>query len=125
MDSEVDKKCNCNAKKAAKLWRASIALYELLCTLSPEESEFIDAILYDERKFFFPKISGNGTSGVREAAYELLILFSLATGKPHPGETYEVRQSRQRGKRTGTKENPIFQNFVCALLLLPKWSADG
>lgn len=104
-------------KNGAALLRATFELYEVLGNLNNDEGKLIDEILGDKSALVFGKISGEGLHGLRRTAYELVLLFSLVTGKPHPGYPYEARQLRQRGRRPGTKKDSIFQNFVCALLI--------
>ena len=113
-------------KKGTTLLRAARALYEVLGTLNDDEREFIDGILGDKSEFaVFTKISGRRLSGLEDTAYELVLLFSLVTGAPHPGYPYERRRRRQRGKTPGTLKDSIFQNFVCALLIFTRRSRGG
>jgi hypothetical protein len=107
-------------KNGAPLLRAALAIYEVLGNLNKDERDFVEGILADKSEFLFGRISGEGIHGLRHTAYQLVLLFSLATGKPHPGYLYEARQRRQRGKRPGTKKNSIFQNFVCALIIFTR-----
>ena len=113
-------------KKGAPLLRAAVAIYELLGNLTKDERDFIEGVLADKSEFLFGRISGEGLPGLRYTAYQLVLLFSLATGKPHPGYPYEARQRRrQRGKRPGTKKDAIFQNFICALIIFTRRARGG
>jgi hypothetical protein len=104
-------------KNGAALLRAALELYEVLGNLNNDDGKLIDEILGDKSALALGKISGEGLHGLRRTAYELVLLFSLVTGKPHPGYPYEARQLRHRGRRPGTKKDSVFQNFVCALLI--------
>ena len=113
-------------KKSTTLLHAARALYEVLGTLNGKERELVEEILGDESEFIvFNKISGRRLGELKYAAFQLVLLFSLITGAPHPGYPYEGPRPRQRGKRSGTLKDLIFQNFVCAFLIFTKRSRGG
>jgi hypothetical protein len=108
-------------KKGTALLRAARALYEVLGTLNTDERQFLDRLLGDESEFsVFNKISGRRLGELKFTTYQLVLLFSLVTGAPHPGYPYEGPRLRRRGKSPGAAKDSIFQNFVCALLILTR-----
>ena len=106
-------------EKGTALLRAARALYEVLGTLNTDERRFLERLLGDELDFnVFSKISGRRLGELKFTTYQLVLLFSLVTGAPHPEYPYEGPHPRRRGKTRGTVKDLIFQNFVCALLIL-------
>jgi hypothetical protein len=113
-------------EKGTALLRAARALYEVLGILDTDEREFLQRILGDESEFnVFYRISGRRLGELKSVTYQLVLLFSLVTGTPHPVYPYEGPRPRQRGKTPGALKDPIFQNFVCAFLILTRRSLGG
>ena len=113
-------------EKGTALLRAARALHEVLGTLNTDEREFLERLLDDELEFsVFNKISGRRLGELKFTTCQLVLLFSLVTGAPHPGYPYEDPRPRQRGKSPGAVKDSIFQNFVCALLILTRRALGG
>jgi len=100
--------------KGTTLHHAAFTLYDKLGNLNNRERVLIERIL-SNTKFVFDRISSEGVSGLRQTAYQLACVFSLVTGKLPPRYPHQSPQSRRGGK--GTVKHPIFQNFVCDLLI--------
>ncbi len=104
-------------KKATALHRGAITLYEMLGKLNKNERKFIKRILDDNAEFNLDRISSGGVDGLEQTAYQLAKLFSLVTDKASPRFAHQALQLHKRGRRKGDLKNPIFQNFVCNLLI--------
>lgn len=100
--------------RGATLHDAALTLYDKLGNLEPDERALIEGILQNT-KFNFDRISGEGVGELRQTAYELACLFGLVTGKLTPLYSQQSPQSRKGG--TGTIKHPMFQKFVCDLLI--------
>jgi hypothetical protein len=107
--------------KGATLHHAALTLYDKLGNLEPNERVLIEGIL-SNLKFNFDRISSEGVGGLWQITYQLARLFGLVTGKLTPRHFQESPQSRKGG--TGTVKHPIFQQFVCDLLISAT-AADG
>lgn len=104
-------------KKATALHRATFTLYEMLGKLNKNERKFIKRILDGNAEFNFDRISSGGVDGLEQTTYQLAKLFSLVTDKASPRFAHQALQLHKRGRRKGDLKNPIFQNFVCDLLI--------
>jgi hypothetical protein len=89
--------------------------------LNGRERTLIEKILEGKAKFMFDRISNEdineGIDGLEQAAYQLALLSSLITGKPHPRLPSQPPDPPVAGRRSGTVEHWAFQNFVYDLLI--------
>ena len=107
-------------EKGATLHRAALDFYEALKKLNKDERKFIERILDGKSKFIFGRISNGGMDALQETAYQLALLSSLVSGKPHPRYPHQSSQPRQRGKKQGWVKHPIFNKFAFDLYLSAK-----
>jgi len=108
------------SKRGKKLAGAALALYDGLGNLNKHERALIEGILGGKAKFIFDRISSGGLVGLEETAYQLALLSSLITGKPHPRLPSQPPDPPVAGRRSGTVEHWAFQNFVYDLLISTK-----
>jgi hypothetical protein len=109
-------------KQGTTLLRSAVGLYEALGNISDDERQLIKSILVGKSEFIFDRISRGGVDGLRQTTYQLTLLFSLLTGKPHPRYPHQAQLPRKRGKspggrRPGSIKRSIFQDFVFDLWL--------
>lgn len=109
-------------KKSAKMHSSALTLQEALWGLNKREAKFIDKMLNDKSARIFNKISGLGTEGLKEIAYQLAAFFALLAGKPQPRSPSLGAAQRKRGKspggrRPGSINDPILQAFILDLWL--------
>jgi hypothetical protein len=113
-------------KKSAKMHRSALVLQETLWDLNRGEAQFIDKMLNSKSAFvFFNKISRRGTEGLKEIAHQLARLFAFLADKPQPRSPSLGPPQRKRGKspggrRPGSINNPILQDFIFDLWISTK-----
>jgi hypothetical protein len=90
---------------------AARILNEALASLNNEDREWIEELLAEHPEYSDVE-AADAVASLRERASWLVGLFSVAIGKSPGGG---VRPT-QRGRRPGTVENVIFQEFVFDLL---------
>jgi hypothetical protein len=103
---------------------AALSFYDALGNLNKHERALIEGILGGKAKFIFERISSGGVVGLDKTAYQLALLSSLVTGRPPPRYPSQPPDPPQRGRRSGTVMNWIFQNFV-SQLYISTVAADG
>ena len=94
------------------LQRVAVALYDTLGKLNQDERKFIEGILDGKSEFIFDRIASGGVDGLSQTAYQLALLLSLVTGKPHPRPPGQSAKTCQRGRKPGSAKHGIFQDFV-------------
>ena len=104
-------------KNGEALQHTAVTLLEMLSKLNHDERKFIDGILRGKSMFIFGRIATGGIDGLLQTAQQLALLFTLATGKPHPLPSCQSAKPRKRGRRPGSMKHAIFQDFVFDLLI--------
>jgi len=104
-------------KRGEKLVRAAFSFYDSLGNLNKHERALIEGILSGNAKFIFDRISSEGVLGLEEIAYQLALLSSIVTGKPPPRYPSQSPEPPQRGRRSGSVNNWLFQNFASQLYI--------
>ena len=100
--------------------QSALSLQEVLWSLSKREAKLITMLLNSKSARILDMISGGGLGRLQQMAYQVALFFSLLTGKPEPRYPHEGPAPRKRGKspggrRPGSINNSIFQDFVIEL----------
>jgi hypothetical protein len=103
-----------------RVLQSALSLQGALWSLSKREAKLITMLLNSKSAFIFDRISGGGSAGLQRTAYQVALLFSLLTGKPEPRYPHQGPAPRKRGKRPGGRRpgsinNPILQDFISDL----------
>ena len=117
-------------KKGATLLSAARKLCAAIVALTKEEATLLEDLLREVLEYTpfstirrTQQVGMTRLSGLEAIAYELVLFFSLIMGAPHPRHPNELRgRRRQRGEPPGKLKHPLFQHFVCALLITTRRS---